>query len=106
MDKYSLNNSSLNVTLHVIFLGSVLDDHFLPLRDQNEGIALGLVILYAPTFLAAMIGNSLLAIVILARRRFRNVCNFLLCNLAISDLSSDTLFILNIISNLVKSKCN
>ena len=94
MDKYSLSNSSLNVTLNETFLRSLLEDHFLHQRDQTESIALGLVILYVPTFLAGMIGNSLLAIVILARRRFRNVTNFLLCNLAISDLSGKKSLIL------------
>ena len=94
MDNYSLSNSS-NLTLNETILRALLEDNFLHQSLQNESIALGLVILYAPTFLAGMIGNGLLAIVILARRRFRNVTNFLLCNLAMADLSGKNLFILN-----------
>ncbi|XP_060596397.1 QRFP-like peptide receptor isoform X1 [Ruditapes philippinarum] len=87
MDKYSLSNTSFNGTLNETLLRALLEDHFLDHKDKDESVALGLVILYVPTFLAGFVGNSLLAIVILARRRFRNVTNFLLCNLAMADLS-------------------
>ena len=87
MDKYSLSNDTFNGTLNETLLRALLEDHFLNHKDENESVALGLVILYVPTFLAGIIGNGLLAVVILARRRFRNVTNFLLCNLAVADIS-------------------
>jgi hypothetical protein len=91
MDKYSLSNTTFNGTLNETLLRALLEDHFLDHKDKDESVALGLVILYVPTFLAGFVGNSLLAIVILARRRFRNVTNFLLCNLAMADLSGNYL---------------
>lgn len=86
LDFYSTGNYSINGTLNDTLLRALLESHLLE-NIKSDNVALGLVILYIPAFLAGIVGNGLLTLVILARRRFRNITNLLLCNLAVADLS-------------------
>jgi len=76
-------NSSENKTLNDTLVRDLLHDHFL--KENTFGIGL-LVYLYIPVFLAGLIGNGLLILIILSRRRLRNGTNLFLSNLAFADL--------------------
>lgn len=84
---YNNNVNNSNGTLNNTMLRAMLENHFLGKNKSASTVAIGLVILYVPVFLAGIIGNGLLTLVIIARRRFRNITNLFLCNLAVADLS-------------------
>ena len=46
-----------------------------------------LIVLYIPVFLVALFGNALIVLVVARHRRMRNVTNFFIVTLAISDLT-------------------
>lgn len=88
MTKFPFSNSSFpfNATLNETLLRILLESHIGKIKSKDS-VTIGLVMLYVPTFLAGIIGNALLAVVILTRRRHRNMTNLFLCNLAVADLS-------------------
>lgn len=81
------NSSAYNFTLNQTLFKNMLKDHLLGNIHQKESVAIGLVVLYIPAFIAGLLGNGFLTVVILSKRRLRNLTNIFLCNLAIADLS-------------------
>lgn len=80
-------NDSELMTLNETFLRSLFESHILGPAARSDILTFGLVVLYVPTFLSGLIGNGLLCLIILSRRRFRNITNLFLCNLTIADLA-------------------
>lgn len=81
------SNGSGNLTMDEALLRSFLESQIIGPAVDSDIFTVGLIALYVPTFLAGIIGNGLLVYIILSRRRFRNMTNLLLCNLAFADLS-------------------
>ncbi|XP_045158873.1 QRFP-like peptide receptor isoform X2 [Mercenaria mercenaria] len=81
------NSSTLNFTLNQTLVRDLLEDHLLAHVNLKESVAYGLVILYIPAFIAGLLGNGFLTMIILSKKRLRNLTNLFLCNLAVADLS-------------------
>jgi len=77
------NITSFNISLNFSFWEGILNDHFAsPPSDY-----LVFVILYIPAFIVGLVGNGLLALIVICKRRFRSMTNYFLCNLAFADLA-------------------
>lgn len=85
------NSSAFNFTLNQTLLKNMLKDHLLGNINKKESVAVGLVVLYIPALIAGLLGNGFLTVVILSKRRLRNLTNIFLCNLAVADLSGKSL---------------
>lgn len=86
------NTSFFNFTLNQTFVRNLLENHLLRQINRKESVAYGLVVLYIPAFIAGLLGNSFLTVVILSKKRLRNLTNLFLCNLAVADLSGKLIF--------------
>jgi len=80
-------NGTESLTINDTLLRSLLERHILGPAQGSDIFTVGLIVLYVPTFMSGLIGNGLLCLIILTRRRFRNITNLLLCNLTIADIS-------------------
>lgn len=87
LQKYQLTNATTNSSLNATFVRGMVEDHLLDSKQKEHKITIGLVILYIPTFLAGIFGNSFLAYIIISKRSLQNATNILLCSLAFADLS-------------------
>ncbi len=47
----------------------------------------GLIVLYVPVFLLALVGNMVVLLVVISMKHMRSVTNFFIANLAVSDLT-------------------
>ncbi len=47
----------------------------------------GLIVLYVPVFLLALLGNTVVLLFVISMKHMRSVTNFFIANLAISDLT-------------------
>lgn len=86
MTYFAQGNSTENGTLNETFVRNLMHDH---LYRENSFVIGLLVYLYIPVFLAGLIGNGLLMLIILSKRRLRNGTNLFLCNLAFADLCGE-----------------
>ena len=77
------NINDTNGTLNRTAVKDLLHDHLFALSFDH----IGLVIIYVLMFLIGLLGNGFLSVTLFCRRRFRNITNFFLCNLAIADLA-------------------
>jgi hypothetical protein len=75
------SNTSLNAT----FVSKIVKDHLL--KEEDNSVHFGLILLYIPTFLMGLLGNIFLATIIVRRKSLQNATNICLCNLAFADLS-------------------
>jgi hypothetical protein len=91
LSETSFNNASnstfFNFTLNQTFVRNLLENHLFGQINRKESVAYGLVVLYIPAFIAGLLGNGFLTVVILSKKRLRNLTNLFLCNLAVADLS-------------------
>lgn len=83
----SSNSTVFNFTMNQTIVRDLLENHLLGHFKREESVAFGLVVLYIPAFLAGLLGNGFLTVIILSKQRLRNITNLFLCNLTIADLS-------------------
>lgn len=84
-----------NWTEH-FFNGSLTEELFNLAFDDQPKIhveSIVLVTLYVPVFIVGILGNGLLAFLVLSKSHLRNVTNIFLLNMAIADLSGRSIFI-------------
>ena len=101
-----ITNSTETWTLGNMSLGSaippedsayskLLENFRSTLYKHKEIETVILVVLYVPVFLMAFFGNLMVLLVILPNRHMRNVTNFFIVNLAVADLTGNSLLLIN-----------
>jgi hypothetical protein len=80
----TFENVSLNISLQE--WDTALYEFQEQMSPHSQPVKLALIVLYAVVFFLAVFGNVMVILVILTNRSMRNVTNYFLLNLAVSDL--------------------
>ncbi len=84
LDQKEVNNlMTHNEKLYHHLVEEFRHSNFLYRRPET----VGLIVLYVPVFLLALLGNTIVLLVVISVKHMRSVTNFFLANLAISDLT-------------------
>src|SRR6218665_3164876 len=72
------------------WLDILVEDFKDGLHTYRQPLTIAIICAYVPVMLLAFVGNTLVLLVVLANKAMRNVTNYFLLNLALSDLIGNT----------------